>query len=187
MDIIGKIKDMWNSYAFEIVLCSCILFLVIYALIRWCKRERGTWSTSYYRTFDTNQPQQKKEKKDSSGETECRRVLEKIFRRPFKKIRPDFLRNPVTSFGNNNINLEIDCYNSDLKLGVEYNGAQHYKYIPYFHKNHEAFMNQKYRDVLKNQFCKNEGILLIEVPYTTKVKDIEGYIINELMKNGYKF
>ncbi len=48
-------------------------------------------------------------------------------------------------------------------------------------------MNQKYRDVLKNQFCKNEGILLIEVPYTTKVKDIEGYIINELMKNGYKF
>ncbi len=37
-----------------------------------------------------------------------------------------------------NFNLEIDCYSPKLKLGVEYNGAQHYKFIPHFHKNKEA-------------------------------------------------
>jgi hypothetical protein len=93
------------------------------------------------------------------------------------------LRNPVTG---NNFNLEIDCYNPNLKLGVEYNGVQHYKYVPYFHRNNEAFLNQKYRDLIKSQFCKNEGVILIEVPYTVKVKDIESYLISELRKNGFK-
>ena len=57
-------------------------------------------------------------------------------------------------------NLEIDCYNHELRLGVEYDGAQHYKYNPYFHKNKEAFYNQKYRDKLKEYMCKENNIVL---------------------------
>lgn len=113
---------------------------------------------------------------ESKPERECRRVLESIFNVPFNKCRPDVLRNNITK----NYNLELDCYNADLRLALEYNGQQHYKYIPYFHKNKEAFHNQQYRDELKRRICKEKGIRLIEVPYTVKLKDIEKYIIKKL-------
>ena len=120
--------------------------------------------------------------KDSKGELECRRVLQKIFRKPFDKARPDFLRNPVTG---GNFNLELDCYNPELKLACEYSGQQHYKYLPFFHRNKDAFLNQKYRDELKLRMCKDNGITLIEVPYVVKIENIEGFLKKELRKNGY--
>jgi hypothetical protein len=88
---------------------------------------------------------------------ECRRVLEKIFDKPFKKARPRFLRNNVTG---NQFNLELDCYNEDLHLAVEYDGIAHFKYTPYFHKNKEAFYCQKYRDNMKDQLCKENKFTL---------------------------
>ena len=89
------------------------------------------------------------------------------------------MNNPVTG---GNFNLELDCYNQDLNIACEYNGAQHYKYIPYFHKNKEAFYNQRYRDELKRRICKDNGIILIEVPHTVKTENIENYISKELKK-----
>ena len=119
--------------------------------------------------------------RQSKGEVECRRVLEKYFSKPFPSVRPNFLMNPVTSdegYGQNN--LEIDCYNDSLKLGVEYNGVQHYKYVPYFHRNKEAFRNQKYRDYMKHEICKKNGVTLIDVPYTVKISNIENYLVEKL-------
>jgi len=124
-----------------------------------------------------------KNKKESTGEAVCRKYLERRFGKSFKNVRPEFLRNQVTSVGNRQINLELDCYNPELRLAIEYNGAQHYKFIPYFHKNREAFLNQKYRDEMKKYKCKDMGIVLIEVPYNTK--NIEGHIESELIKYGY--
>ena len=97
-------------------------------------------------------------------------------------VVPDFLRNPVTG---GSFNLELDCYDPGLKLAVEYNGQQHYKYLPYFHKNKESFLNQKYRDNMKKQMCKEKGVCLIEVPFSVKLNDIEQYLIREIQKNGY--
>jgi hypothetical protein len=57
--------------------------------------------------------------------------------------------------------------------------------VPYFHKNKEAFYNQKYRDELKKRMCKDNGIILIEVPYTVKEHEIEDFLINELRKHRY--
>jgi len=117
------------------------------------------------------------ESKDSKGETECRRVLVNIFNRPFNKSRPDFLKNPVTG---NAYNLELDCFEADMRLGLEYNGRQHYEYTSFFHKNKEQFYNQKYRDDMKQRMCKDNGITLITVPYTVPVPRIEDFIRNEL-------
>jgi hypothetical protein len=104
-------------------------------------------------------------------------VLEKLFKKPFSKTRPDFLKNPALDEGKN---LELDCYNDELKLAVEYNGVQHYKYSPYFHRTRDAFQNQKYRDYLKRVMCKENGITLIEVPYTIPVNRIETYIVEQI-------
>jgi len=114
----------------------------------------------------------------SKGEERCKIYVERVFKASFNKIRPELLKNNVTGH-----NLEIDLYNDDLKLGIEYNGLQHYKFCPRIHKNYEHFQTQRYRDEMKKMKCKEAGITLIEVPYTEK--DIEGYLFKELRIKGY--
>lgn len=114
--------------------------------------------------------------RDSRGETKCRSVMETLTGKKFDKCRPDFLRNNVT-----NANLELDCYNDELGLAVEYNGRQHYEYVPHFHKNREAFNNVKYRDDIKKRLCEENGVELIVVPYTVREDDIESYLANALL------
>ncbi len=120
-------------------------------------------------------PISKKITNESYGERKCRDILEKLFQKPFQRLRPSFLNNDVTSQ-----NLELDCYNPELKLACEYQGEAHYKFIPHFHKNADAFKNQQYRDYMKKVKCREHGVKLIEVPYN--VTDIEQHIINELKK-----
>ena len=173
---------LWDQYGFEIILGLAFLFIILYALYR--NGKGGTWSNSFFYAGDMNNllsvPEHKNQQgKDSKGEILCRRILESKFGKSFKKARPNFLRNPVTG---GDFNLELDCYNEELGLALEYNGAQHYKYIPYFHKNKEAFLNQKYRDEMKKSKCKENGISLIEVPYTVRLEELDGYIEKELYK-----
>jgi hypothetical protein len=185
----GKLMDIWNNHGFELLLGLSVAFILIVGFYYFLKGKKGNFSTKVYIPTTSSRSGRStrnsgsvKGKGDSKGETECRRVLEHLFRKPFNKARPDFLRNPVTG---GNFNLELDCYNPNLRLAVEYNGAQHYKYIPYFHRNKEHFVNQKYRDDMKRRICREKGICLIEVPYTVKIKDIYSYLHKELKRNGY--
>lgn len=118
---------------------------------------------------------------ESRGENYARELALKIFEKPFDKIRPDFLKNNVTGH-----NLELDLYNKDLKLAIEVSGRQHYVYTPFFHKNNEAFTNQKYRDEIKRMLCERNGIKLIEVPYTVKLEDMETFLRIEARKLGFE-
>lgn len=181
-EIITFIKK--NEYESFIILC--VIFLISIWIFRLLtgQYKYGTWSPYYYYKKDDS-PLFLNSKgdikfKDSKGERECKRVMESIFRRPFIKVRPNFLHNPVTG----NANLELDCYNPDLRLAVEYNGKQHYEYTPYFHKNKEHFLNQKYRDELKRRMCRDNKITLIEVPYTIKQTEIANYLQNKLYLLG---
>ena len=106
---------------------------------------------------------------DSKGEKECRRVLEEHYNLPFPKVKPDFLRNPDTGK-----NLEIDCFNKQLGLGVEFSGRQHFEFIPYFHITRENFIKQLKRDETKDRLCRENGVKLIIVPWN--VKNIEEFL-----------
>jgi hypothetical protein len=179
-------KTKWG--AFEMLVTSCFIFIITFAVYRMMTGGGGgTWTNK--ELYDlippsrrvktaTSSVSSKKQGGDSKGETECRRVLETVFGKSFSKARPDFLSNPITG-GNN---LELDCYNDELKIACEYNGIQHYEFIPYFHKNKDQFQTQKYRDDMKRRVCKEQSITLIEVSYTVKIKDIESYIVTELRK-----
>ena len=189
-DTYKKIKyylyDNVYSNILEIILCLSILFLIIYSLYRKTMGNTGSFNTyennyiekdkhsfpAHYQTTVLRALEPRKTTKKSRGEAEVHASLERIFQRKFYHGRPDFLRNPITG----NYNLELDCYNSDIGLAVEYNGEQHYKYIPFFHQNKEAFKNQLYRDELKRRMCKDAGVTLIEVPYTIPVDEIESYL-----------
>lgn len=178
-----KFNNWWNQYGFELLLCISIIIIIITALCRIGKR--GTWAKTdiHYNPRPSLVVKKKRIVKESSGETECRRVLRYLFNKPFNNQRPDFLRNPVTG---GLYNLELDCYDPDLKLAVEYNGVQHYKYVPFFHKNKEAFLNQKYRDDMKRRMCRDNNIILIEVPNTVKVNNIHSFLVGELKKYNFR-
>ena len=181
------VSDLWNKRGFEIFLGLCVAFILIIALYNKIKGKKGTYSKGRYYVPPSKSNYTPRSRRppprESAGEKECRRVLQRIFRKPFPSRRPDFLRNPVTG---GNFNLELDCYNAELALAVEYNGRQHYEYTPHFHRNKEHFLNQKYRDDMKRRITNQNRVVLIEVPYTVKVPKIQSFLVQELRKKGYK-
>lgn len=118
-----------------------------------------------------------KRKKCSKGEAECRRVLEKIFQAPFPTIEPEWLINPNTG-----ARMEIDAYNRDIGIGLEYHGKQHYDQTS-FQQSDETFAKQNERDALKFELCKQNNVYLITVPYTVPFDQIEDYIVYYLPWN----
>jgi hypothetical protein len=166
----------WQLHQFKIIVFSCILCICI----AWClkdKNETGTWSLEYDYSPEAKQ---RRLKRESKGEQECRRVMEKLFSRPFPCTRPAFLLNHESGRS-----LEIDCCNLDLMLGVEYNGLQHYQFVKVFHKTFEDFQKQVERDQLKYELCSKEGFTLIVVPYTITPSSIENYLTEELKYRGW--
>lgn len=68
-------------------------------------------------------------------------------------------------------NLRFDFYLPNYNTCVEYDGEQHFKPVRFDKHNsrgtpQERFEKTKYRDELKNDYCKNNNITLIRIPYT---------------------
>lgn len=99
--------------------------------------------------------------------------------KPFEKIRPDWLKSK------SGFNLELDGYNEELKLGVEYQGEQHYNFHKYFHRTKKNFEEYKKRDQEKLNLCGQQGVRLIEVPYTVPTEDIPKYLTEKLSVLGF--
>ncbi|MNK65998.1 hypothetical protein D3C87_853100 [compost metagenome] len=113
----------------------------------------------------------------SHGEIACRKAIETITGKRFRSIRPEFLKNPETGR-----NLELDCFNDELMLAIEYNGYQHYTWPNVFHKTYDDFIKGVRRDKFKMDVCDKNGIFLIVVPYTTPINEIPRFISNALPK-----
>lgn len=174
------VVDFVYIYSWELSVLFSTIFLVSYIMFL-NRKNKGTWSNKYIyhgRSTNRNGKYVLFDKGESKGEKQVRAIVQRLFKKPFIKCRPEFLRNDVTQN-----NLELDCYNADLKLAFEYNGRQHYEFVPHFHKNKEAFRNQQYRDVMKHKKCQENGITLITIPYT--VKHIEEYIRQQLPLYGF--
>lgn len=112
----------------------------------------------------------------SKGERLCCQTLEQIYGKPFRSCRPDFLRNPKTGR-----NLEIDCYNSEVKIGIEYQGRQHYAFPNSYHKTESEFWDQVERDQLKSKLCNQEGVHLLIVPYHIPLGKVADFIKENLL------
>ncbi|WP_299249468.1 hypothetical protein [uncultured Aquimarina sp.] len=114
-------------------------------------------------------------------EEKCRFILEQLLDVKFpQKFR--FLKGIKNSL-DKNISLDLDGYSSELNVAFEYNGEQHYKYIPHFHRNIDSFEFQKERDELKKIACNKVGIHLLIIPYTEK-RNLPLYINKLLLENN---
>ena len=92
------------------------------------------------------------------GESLTRDIIERLTKHQFPKTRQKL-------YGNR----ELDGYCEELRVAFEYNGIQHYEYVPHFHRNGEIdLQHQKEIDVMKQEWCDELEIALIWVPYDTK-------------------
>lgn len=77
--------------------------------------------------------------------------------------------------------LPFDFYLPDYNICIEYDGEQHFKAIDYF-GGEENFVKVRNHDGIKTNFCKQNDIRLIRIPYYEK-----GNIKNILNKELYIF
>ena len=121
--------------------------------------------------------------KDGSGVSYPQRLacttLAHIYGVPFApNVRSlPWLRNPETG-----ANLELDCYNDTLKLGLEYNGYQHYQWPNHYPQSDAQFIAQLRRDEVKYQLCQRNKVYLITVPDNRVLphEAIPDFIISQL-------
>ena len=99
---------------------------------------------------------------ESKGERKIRLWLEKHnidynFQYPFENCR-------------DNKPLPFDFYLPDYNSCIEYDGKQHFEPIEYF-GGQEAFEITVRHDNIKNDYCKNNGISLLRIPYFKNVEE----------------
>ena len=117
-------------------------------------------------------------------EEKCRKIFQELFKKEFKKVRPDWLKNLWTYQ-----NLELDGYNPDVitnGLAFEYDGKQHTEFTPCFHSCAEDFDHMWERHSLKDEMCRDEGVLLIRIPHYITYWDLKPFIIGRLLIEGVK-
>jgi len=97
----------------------------------------------------------------------CRSFFEEMFNDKFPKKKPNWLNN---SRGNQ---MELDGFNEKLKLAFEYQGEQHYRFTPFFHKTIDDFNRVPY-------FIRiNKLQEFIRVPYFIRINKLQEFITNE--------
>lgn len=84
----------------------------------------------------------------------CRYILEDLLGESFPKCSPSFL-----------MGLQFDGYCEKIRLAFEYNGKQHYQWVPHFQRKKKDFLQQKERDFRKRKLCHEHKIVLISIPY----------------------
>lgn len=74
--------------------------------------------------------------------------------------------------------LPFDFYLPDYNMCIEYQGEQHYKVVPRFGGEKEL-INRQYHDKIKKDYCKNNNIILIEIPYW-EYENIEKILVEKI-------
>jgi hypothetical protein len=201
MGLISDSKEYWHKYGWHILIILILITFLVLFLINYFSENNDagtnlTWTDIYEHILwalfkpinnprasrpPTQRYSQQASNCSSKGEHMCKSFCEFYFQKPFNKTRPDFLKNPVTGE-----NLELDLYNEELKLAIEYNGAQHYHYNSFMHKNsRDKFQNQQYRDLIKKDLCGKADITLVVVPYTIPHDKIGEFLLEEFKRLGH--
>ena len=86
---------------------------------------------------------------------------------------------------NTNFKLRFDFYLPDYNCCIEYDGEQHFIEGCF---QSEDLKDRQYKDNIKNQYCEQNGIILIRIPYTEFKKINKEYLISlfEDRKVGYE-
>lgn len=108
----------------------------------------------------------------SNAAIRCFEYIKTLVNYPYQtEVIFDGLINPETKRS-----LRVDCLFNEINLVVEYNGIQHYKNTPYFHKGKNTLESQKMKDNIRLEFFKNSKYKYIVIPYWFTTEDIHSEI-----------
>jgi hypothetical protein len=74
--------------------------------------------------------------------------------------------------------LRFDFYIPSINTCIEFDGSQHFE--TKFYNNEKELLEQHKRDKIKNDFCKNNNIYLLRIPYTS-FKNIDKILTEEIL------
>lgn len=128
----------------------------------------------------TRKNNQNLSKGESRGHLKVRRILNEA---DFTFVEEKQYANLLTSTGRP-LRFDFMVYDEDGQedFAIEFNGIQHYEPVPFF-GGQKAFSRQQYNDNRKREYCRSQGITLVEIPYT----DLEIFDIGYIMKKAYPF
>lgn len=128
---------------------------------------------SYPTSFQFQEPKKIKELgkskyANSIGQKCCNEFLEALFPgKKFQKAYPEWLKHPRIQK-----KLPLIGFCEELMIAVEYNGTQHYIWPNFTNCTKKQFLQQKFRDDLKEQKCPDHNVCLIRIPFTVPLKRI---------------
>ena len=134
------------------------------SMCRWKCAEEHVWTAVYY---SIQRGSWCPNCASESTERLCRRIMEFLYGATFWKARPAWLKSPLS-----NQRLELDCYNEELQIALEYQGEQHYRVVEAFKMTEDDLKKQQIRDKSTEDQCEERGVRLIVIPYTVKVPEL---------------
>jgi len=99
--------------------------------------------------------------KASKNEEKTRKML--------LKLNLNFTTRKIFGDCRNKLPLPFDFYIKKLNLLIEFDGIQHYQPVSFFDRI-DTLLCRKKRDVIKNEYAKNNGFNFIRIPYTKEEK-----------------
>lgn len=108
-------------------------------------------------------------RKSSKGEFKIKNLLEKM---NIEYIQEYSFKNCISD---KNYLLRFDFYLPDYNCCIEYDGEQHYKSTKGW-GGKEGLKTRQQRDSIKNQYCLDNNIKLIRIPYTEYDEINEKYL-----------
>lgn len=106
--------------------------------------------------------------KVSSYHQSARELIKTMF--PMHRVYEEVTL-PGSSTTTNKKALYADFFIPSLKIIIEVQGEQHYKFSAFFHKNKKDFYMALARDRDKKEYCQINDFTIVELPYTENIDE----------------
>lgn len=164
-----------------------LVIIAVMVVFFWLKGRKKKYTFEGFGMFTTANRAKSKVKKRATSKMEekARVIFEEYFGVKFRPSRPNWLKNPTTGK-----NLELDGFNQYIRTPIgkgvafEYDGQQHAKYTPHYHKSGEEFVYQCAKDDWKDVTCRTRGVLLVRIPHYILEDDLKNFIVGKLQRAG---